>query len=399
MVEFDGTKTTGSQLTAAEYNAIVDHAFEKPYSFLVRINGIYYEAIHGGGANQAGKIAYGGSGNVGGVDGTDASAVIQAAINAGGRTFIKDATYDLTASLNPPDFAEVHGESLHTILRPANDTVTPLIDINLQEGTNNRQEKITIDNLQIEMRDFAASEAIHIHNLKGSWFTRLYIKGTKGNVFTFDSTSIGNSFWNHIRDIKLDSNAPVNTDPTTCSAIIHCRKNVLDSWIDGITGTANNYIGFRAYGASMIQIKNYWTTGNLHVAFLKPNQEGGGYGVNHLTFRDCVSDYSKRHPFYLDRNLGTLTDITFEDTTFMQPLDAANTYSLFYIDVANATTVDRCKVINSKTGNAPGHKYFIERVGLGATLNCQWRNNIVLHGATGDTVGLVAGDQIENVYY
>ena len=61
-----------------DYNNILDHAFEKSASYIIRINGSYYEAIHG----STGKISFGGSGNAGGVSGTDASVVIQAAINA-----------------------------------------------------------------------------------------------------------------------------------------------------------------------------------------------------------------------------------------------------------------------------------------------------------------------------
>jgi len=72
-----------------------DLALEKPYSFLVftrTISGtIYYYAQYGSGSDQAGKIAYGGPGNAGGVSGIDASAVIRAALNAltSGRTWLE----------------------------------------------------------------------------------------------------------------------------------------------------------------------------------------------------------------------------------------------------------------------------------------------------------------------
>lgn len=56
----------------------------KPYSYLVRVNGVYYEAV-----DEYGKLTYGGSGNAGGATGTDATEVIQAAITGltGGRTW------------------------------------------------------------------------------------------------------------------------------------------------------------------------------------------------------------------------------------------------------------------------------------------------------------------------
>lgn len=71
-----------------------DAAFEKSASYIIRKNGSYYEAING----STGKIDYGGSNNAGGVDGTDASTVIQTTITAlsnGGTILRKQAIYDL----------------------------------------------------------------------------------------------------------------------------------------------------------------------------------------------------------------------------------------------------------------------------------------------------------------
>jgi len=61
-----------------DWNALLDHGLEKPASYIVRKNGIYYEAING----STGKIDYGGRNNAGGINGTDAQAVVQAAVNA-----------------------------------------------------------------------------------------------------------------------------------------------------------------------------------------------------------------------------------------------------------------------------------------------------------------------------
>lgn len=71
---------TGSppKLYKTEVDNIIGHAFEKTASYIVRVNGSYYEAING----STGKLDYGGSGDAGGVDGTDEGAVIQASITA-----------------------------------------------------------------------------------------------------------------------------------------------------------------------------------------------------------------------------------------------------------------------------------------------------------------------------
>ncbi len=77
-----------------DWNEACKHAFEKSWDFLCRVNGSYYEAIQGGGATGAGTIAFGGASNAGAVDGTDPSAVIEAAwanMASGGRLHVKGA--------------------------------------------------------------------------------------------------------------------------------------------------------------------------------------------------------------------------------------------------------------------------------------------------------------------
>jgi len=82
-----------------DYNSILDHAFEKSASYILRKNGSYYEIING----STGKISYGGSGNVGGATGTVFADVIQACINAnyseGIMLFLKPETYYVTKTI------------------------------------------------------------------------------------------------------------------------------------------------------------------------------------------------------------------------------------------------------------------------------------------------------------
>jgi parallel beta-helix repeat protein len=83
MVDAQAFSSTSHPIVRLEddYNNILDHFIEKPLAYLVRVNGSYYEAIQGGSSSGAGTIAYGGAANAGGTSGTDAQAVIQAALD------------------------------------------------------------------------------------------------------------------------------------------------------------------------------------------------------------------------------------------------------------------------------------------------------------------------------
>lgn len=59
----------------ADANSIVDHGLRKAYSYFLRVNSSYYEAISG----SDGTLDYGGPNDAGGIDGTDAKDVITAA--------------------------------------------------------------------------------------------------------------------------------------------------------------------------------------------------------------------------------------------------------------------------------------------------------------------------------
>lgn len=99
MTEFAAFNATShaTVLLEADYNNILDHAFEKTAAYIIRKNGSYYEAIKGGTSTSAGTIAYGGSGNAGATSGTDCEAVIEAAITAadGGHIHIAGADYSI----------------------------------------------------------------------------------------------------------------------------------------------------------------------------------------------------------------------------------------------------------------------------------------------------------------
>jgi len=85
-------RTIPPQLTKDQWNALLDHALEKPASYIIRNSNGTIQAING----STGKIDY---------SGTDAASVINSALSAltsGGKLFIKKATYPITSTLAAP---------------------------------------------------------------------------------------------------------------------------------------------------------------------------------------------------------------------------------------------------------------------------------------------------------
>ena len=87
----------GTVLLEDDYNNLLAHGLEKCASYILRKNGAYYEGLNG----STGKLVYGGSGNVGTIDGTSSGAVMQEAIDQGGLVFVKNSWDDLDVTLNP----------------------------------------------------------------------------------------------------------------------------------------------------------------------------------------------------------------------------------------------------------------------------------------------------------
>jgi hypothetical protein len=100
-----------------DWNNLLQHGLTKPYGFIIRKNGSYYEALNG----DTGLITYGGASNAGGVSGASAHAVINTASTVGA-IFLKDATYTITAELVLSH--DVTGESKkNTIITTASATI------------------------------------------------------------------------------------------------------------------------------------------------------------------------------------------------------------------------------------------------------------------------------------
>lgn len=92
MVEFQAYNSSSHPTIKKidDYNSIIDHAFEKPEKFLIRLNGSNYEVIHGKGNNQAGKIL--------GTPSTNLAAQIQNAFTNLGATATKPEKVSIPCS-------------------------------------------------------------------------------------------------------------------------------------------------------------------------------------------------------------------------------------------------------------------------------------------------------------
>jgi len=99
-----------------DWNSLCDHGLEKTADYIIRVNGIYYEAIKGGTSTGAGTIAYGGENNAGTVDGTNAYAVAQATLDTPGVKHVHfgTGTFTLVTKLSPPTNMKISGNGYGT---------------------------------------------------------------------------------------------------------------------------------------------------------------------------------------------------------------------------------------------------------------------------------------------
>ncbi len=132
-----------------DWNDMERTAHEKTASYIIRKNDSYYEAIKGGTATAAGTVVYGGSLNEGGTDGTDAAAVINAALAnlTAGRTsketvYIKgDIALDGLTSLTVYSYTRIVLDG--KISFPAGNTIVIPMVINADTAAGNSYIEIT----------------------------------------------------------------------------------------------------------------------------------------------------------------------------------------------------------------------------------------------------------------
>jgi len=153
-----------------DWNALLDHGLEKPASYIIRKNGSYVEAING----STGTIDYGGANDAGGVSGSDASAVIQSAIDAlpdGGTIVIRRGTYNFDSGLTLKRYIHLKGEGWGSTIFKFTHIDAPCINIDVD-----MYEAVEISDLWIDGNKSNTHAMIYGENMCNSAFRRLMLQ-------------------------------------------------------------------------------------------------------------------------------------------------------------------------------------------------------------------------------
>jgi hypothetical protein len=336
---FVGLTAAQTWTTAIEPGSLVETA-----SYVIWTDGTYVYAKNG----QTGAIDF---------KGTDASTVIQAAIDAltdGGRIFIKVGTYDFQSTLKPKSFVAIIGEDMHkTILRPASASVTPLISYEQYKDTSSTQECNVLESLSIDMRGYTNAVAIDIYNLKVSRFENLRLTDyTIGfRLQGYDST--GYSFWNLFRNIL--SQNPSSLDTRKLFYIANNRA--IDCWIDTVYGDAKGGYGFETDGAGVWYINNFWLTRAKTLIYLKATSSIGSIFINRPVI-DTVTDHGI---VFENTATGNIFQAEITEPHFISP--PANK-DLFYFQGYSGKTFSGIKIIDAYTSSTT-HRYIANFDGVG----------------------------------
>jgi parallel beta-helix repeat protein len=189
-------RTIPPQLTRDQWNALLDHALEKPASYIIRNSNGTIQAING----STGKIDY---------SGADASTVIQSAINAltNGSIFIKKGNYELNNRII------VYNKSINIIgekgarLYAGSSMVDNLIVLNVANFSS-------VQGLELD-----GVKASHSYNNDPDKQHGIYVLScnhvTIRDNYVHDVVGAGIFLYNGL-DITIDNNRVMNNGISTC---------------------------------------------------------------------------------------------------------------------------------------------------------------------------------------
>lgn len=318
-------------------NYFIDHAFEKPASYIVRVNGSYYEAID----SSIGKIDYGGSGNAGGIDGTDASAVIQAALNnlTSGRTWQEKVLLKGDIDLNNTGEIELVSNSIievqgrvkqPDISNKAIFTTTgnisnmaiiggryrnPDWDIFMASHTLSKCKFIDmdIDNTEIGFL-FQSTSVINDCDFVGIKIANLSIPGGLGISFYDGSTGVRNRFINLYLDeapIQLNEISDslllfINSIAVSTQKAIVLKNDSNYNDIIGCRGISGQY-GLHIYNSSYNRVLGGVFRNNSQYGIVIQKQFGT---CTDNSLRDVVLENNATAPIYNDGDNTKIKDVT-----------------------------------------------------------------------------------------
>jgi len=263
----------------------------------------YYYAING----KTGETEFGGLGNVGGVTGTDASAVIQAAINAltsGGTIFFKAGSYVILGTLTiQTDFIWLIGEGRDVVeLRTTNDIHV----ISLDKPDHSALSKIKIANMRIYGRGTGSTKAcIYCRNLWYSTFETLTLGYSYYGLQTYAATSGERGGHNSLFNVDVVNNVG--------DGLYFYR---VDTWVlNHVTSHGNTANGIRlAYSAQGFKFTDVFCSDNGQSGLWLDNSqvhtivgyEASGNGQYGLKITSGSKDIRVLAPYIESSNLNNI---------------------------------------------------------------------------------------------
>jgi len=229
-----------------DWNVIVDAIEWQLYSYMIYKEGSDYYAKNG----DTGVIDYGGSDDAGGVDGTDAAAVIQAAIDIidHGRILLKAAVYSLATRLDFTDKRHLifEGESIGT---EKDRQLTPI--------ASDRGTILKLENNKDTNIIYASPSTADLRYLT---FRNLYLFGNRANQLAGSAMYINNCKRTRLENIEIWDAWAYGLE------LIDCET----SWLSSIE-VAESGAGFNLNSARLVCIG--LEAGNTNIAIT-----GDGFG-------------------------------------------------------------------------------------------------------------------------
>jgi len=342
-----------------DWNNLLDHGLDKAVKFIVRVNGSVYEALNG----STGKLVYGGSDNVGGITGTDASAVINAAVGA------------LTAGRSNIEWIKLVG-SFTLNKYGANDycvKITTLTGLDLTGAI------LTLANAQdCKILWIESSTSPQTH----SW-----VKGGIINGNASGQTSAGVGVYVYEGSHNILENVTVRncyshgfqiTGAGVSWAGLH-RIDGCRSYYNGGSGfVTNNQSDNYFYGCVSQNNTSYgfWFIYPQHATRCHAIYNLTGFNIaSHCHLTDCYADTNNRYGFYVYSSTETIYQVFFNGCySFRNSQTTDDTYDNFYIQDVDDVQLVNCrakpKITAPADANNARYGFYLNNCDNASLTNC-----------------------------
>lgn len=267
-------------------------------------------------------------------------------------------TYDLTSTLKPEGEGGIlAGVGQASVLRPADNTVTPLISLEEHKGENDSQGYMQFLNFKVDMRQYEDSDVFHLYNVRNSQFEKLSLWHFDQYGFYMEGhASVGNgaTYWNTFRDIHAyAAHAPTSSD----RCLFRAKNNAIDSWVDGAKGTVTDGYGFKLHGRGGWRIRRLHTVDSHALVYLYAKE----HDIYDMIFTECTPDTVDTHGIILELDGYSMTKVRFDGTYF---IGVGTPEDQFYMEGHAAKAFANVEILRSKDdGTAPRYNVNYDNVG------------------------------------